>query len=103
MAALLLLVVFASAADTARGPGIAQPPSSVVETSAAGTSTVLGSSAQYPRDDLFVRLWAQVNFEDLSQGGLRLAEGSPFRRAGLDGTAAASTTTCSRDRPSRRR
>ncbi|MGH7347326.1 MAG: hypothetical protein ACREK4_20645, partial [Candidatus Rokuibacteriota bacterium] len=45
-----------------------------------------GSSAQYPRDNFFVRSWAQVKFEDLSQGRLRLTEGSPFRRAGLDGT-----------------
>ena len=45
-----------------------------------------GSSAQYPRDNFFVRSWAQVKFEDLSQGRLRLAESSPFRRAGLDGT-----------------
>ena len=46
---------------------------------------VVVSSAQYPRDNFFVRSWAQVKFEDLSQGRLRLAEGSPFRRAGLDG------------------
>src|SRR6266850_60468 len=45
-----------------------------------------GSSAQYPRDNFFVRSWAQVKFEDLSQGRVRLTEGSPFRRAGLDGT-----------------
>ncbi len=45
-----------------------------------------GSSAQYPRDNFFVGTWAQVKFEDLSQGRLRLADGSPFRRAGLDGT-----------------
>ena len=44
-----------------------------------------GSSAQYPRDNFFVRSWAQVKFEDLSQGRLRLTDGSPFRRAGLDG------------------
>ena len=60
---------------------------------------VVGSSAQYPRDNGFVRSWAQVKFEDLSEGRRRLAEGSPFRRAGLDGTDAASTTTCS-ERPS---
>ncbi len=45
-----------------------------------------GSSAQYPRDNFFVGSWAQVKFEDLSQGRLRLTDGSPFRRAGLDGT-----------------
>jgi len=45
-----------------------------------------GSSAQYPRDNFFVGSWAQVKFEDLAQGRIRLTEGSPFRRAGLDGT-----------------
>src|SRR5580765_7053474 len=45
-----------------------------------------GSSAQYPRDNFFVGSWAQVKFEDLAQGRLRLADGSPFRRTGLDGT-----------------
>ncbi len=44
-----------------------------------------GSSAEYPRDNFVVRSWAQVKFEDLAQGRLRLADGSPFRRAGLDG------------------
>ena len=45
-----------------------------------------GSSAEYPRDNFVVRSWAQVKFEDLAQGRLRLADGSPFRRAGLNGT-----------------
>ena len=45
-----------------------------------------GSSAQYPRDNFFVRSWAQVKFEDLAQGRVRLTEGRPFRRTGLDGT-----------------
>jgi len=45
-----------------------------------------GSSAEYPRDNFVVRSRAQVKFEDLAQGRLRLADGSPFRRAGLDGT-----------------
>jgi len=45
-----------------------------------------GSSAQYPRDNFFVRSWAQVKFEDLAQGRVRLTDASPFRRAGLDGT-----------------
>ena len=45
-----------------------------------------GSAAQYPRDNFFVRSWAQVKFEDLSQGRVRLAEASPFRRASLEGT-----------------
>jgi len=44
-----------------------------------------GSSSQYPRDNFFVSSWAEVKFEDLSQGRVRLTE-SPFRRAGLDGT-----------------
>jgi len=45
-----------------------------------------GSSAEYPRDNFFVRSWEQVKFEDLSQGRVRLTASSPFRRAGLDGT-----------------
>ena len=45
-----------------------------------------GSAAQYPRDNFFVRSWAQVKFEDLAQGRVRLAEASPFRRASLEGT-----------------
>jgi len=45
-----------------------------------------GSSAEYPRDNFVVRSWAQVKFEDLAQGRLRLSDGSPFRRAGLNGT-----------------
>jgi len=44
-----------------------------------------GSSAQYPRDNFSVGSWEQVKFEDLRQGRLRLSDGSPFRRAGLDG------------------
>jgi hypothetical protein len=45
-----------------------------------------GSPAQYPRDNFVVGSWAQVKFEDLPQGRLGLADGSPFRRAGLNGT-----------------
>ena len=45
-----------------------------------------GSSAEYPRDNFFVRSWEQVKFEDLAQGRVRLTDASPFRRAGLDGT-----------------
>lgn len=45
-----------------------------------------GSAAEYPRDNFFVSSWAQVKFEDLAQGRVRLADSSPFRRAGLDGT-----------------
>jgi hypothetical protein len=45
-----------------------------------------GSAAQYPRDNFFVASWTQVKFEDLPQGRLGLADGSPFRRAGLNGT-----------------
>jgi len=45
-----------------------------------------GSSSLYPRDNFFPGSWAQVKFEDLPQGRVRLAESSPFRRAGLDGT-----------------
>jgi hypothetical protein len=45
-----------------------------------------GSSARYPRDNFVVGSWAQVKFEDLSKGRLRLSDASPFRRAGLDGT-----------------
>ena len=44
-----------------------------------------GSAAEYPRDNFFVSSWAQVKFEDLTQGRVRLTESSPFRRAGLDG------------------
>ena len=33
-----------------------------------------------------MKSWAQVKFEDLTQGRVRLTENSPFRRAGLDGT-----------------
>jgi len=44
-----------------------------------------GSAAQYPRDNFFVGSWAQVKFEDLAQGRLRLSDASPFRRAGLNG------------------
>jgi hypothetical protein len=45
-----------------------------------------GSSAEYPRDNFFVHSWAQIKFEDLAQGRVRLTDASPFRRAGLDGT-----------------
>jgi len=45
-----------------------------------------GSSAQYPRDNLFVRSWADVKFEDLSQSRFRLSDTSPGRRASLEGT-----------------
>ena len=45
-----------------------------------------GSTAEYPRDNFFVRSWEQVKFEDLAQGRVRLTDASPFRRAGLDGT-----------------
>jgi hypothetical protein len=73
-------------AGTDTGPGTqtldAFPPGAIVERNVI----VGGSSAQYPRDNLFPRSWDQVKFENLSLGRLRLAEVSPFRRSGLDGT-----------------
>ena len=44
-----------------------------------------GSSGQYPRDNFVVGSWDKLKFEDLSRGRLRLADGSPYRRASLDG------------------
>jgi len=43
-------------------------------------------SFQMLRSCAVMKSWAQVKFEDLTQGRVRLTENSPFRCAGLDGT-----------------
>ena len=51
-----------------------------------------GSSAQYPRDNFFVGSWAQIKFEDLAQGRVRLTRAAPFDAPAWMGPTSASTT-----------
>jgi len=57
----------------------------IAHNTAIHIGNIITAEGQYPRDNFFVSSWAEVKFEDLSQGRVRLTE-SPFRRAGLDGT-----------------
>lgn len=91
MAALLLLVVFASAADPAGGPEFAQPPSVAVPRGGDLPTTLDTARLR----DVTLDPGAVVGRRDVVGRHL----GPHFRRAGLDGTDAASTTTCS-ERPS---
>jgi hypothetical protein len=64
-------------------PTVESPPA--VELPRVASALLGGSSAQYPRDNFVVGSWEKVKFEDLSRGRLRLTDGSPYRRASLDG------------------
>lgn len=46
---------------------------------------VAGRTGEYPSGNFFPGSLAGVRFEDAARGRLRLAAGSPYRRAGLDG------------------
>ena len=45
-----------------------------------------GRADLYPPDNFFPRTMGEVGFEDLAGGNYRLANDSPYRNGGLDGS-----------------